>query len=872
MENQRKNDIFSVIVPIYNVENYLEEALQSVTDQTIGFENIQLILVNDGSPDDSDRICKRYQAQYPDQVLYIKKENGGVSSARNKGLDNAVGRYVVFLDGDDTWDKNAFKRVKDFFDDNGDRFDVCSCRIIFSGDFKGKEHPLDYKFLDGIRTADLMEEPVMVSSTIGNSVFRREAIGDLRFKEGLFAGEDSEFVNTLLLDKPVIGIHPQALFYYRRNLGKGNSSSSATGKKEWYLDVPRDYYGSLCAKSLEKHGRILPFIQHVILYDMRWRFNRNNVRSLLSEEERRQYIETLHQIVKDFDPAVIRDVKDIDQYKKLYYMNLKYGREIIREAELRQSKLMMDGFALINLHRQSILNISVLEIEDGELLIEGISKAAVLQRDHSLFAKVGKNKYELSLTRYKDRDEKGFVGETITEANLFSVRVPVRANTEIAFYMQIDGKKVKLWPGYNPFICHTPYTKGYRYENGYAIRDGYLLKCEKQQIAVIKDSKRNRLPAWINLYREAVKNAGRDGARECLSGMLLENSIRSSRIKDRAAFITIRSDGELNENMERIYRLLDAPKVKFAKKNLYEDSRMTKKAAKLIYSSKVVVTDDYLFLFRAYGKKRGQYFVQLWHATGAGKRFGKDGGTLLPQVDRLYHKDYDIVTVSGEASREAFASAFDIPAEKLQLTGVSRTDLFFDEKEKDMAAERVLGKHPELRGKKVILYTPTFRDVDDVGRNVFRPDLDFADLSAALPPDSIFVIKPHPVMTEAIVEGTYKNIIEVRDVETNDMMIVSDMMITDYSSTFFEYALLRKPMAFFCYDYDTYERDFYIDFENDLPGEILRTQEELFRYLRQEEHPIAEKYDAFYKKYMGACDGHSSERIAEVIKNLIYEK
>jgi CDP-glycerol glycerophosphotransferase (TagB/SpsB family) len=131
------------------------------------------------------------------------------------------------------------------------------------------------------------------------------------------------------------------------------------------------------------------------------------------------------------------------------------------------------------------------------------------------------------------------------------------------------------------------------------------------------------------------------------------------------------------------------------------------------------------------------------------------------------------------------------------------------------------------------------------------------------------VVKPHPVMTEPIVGGSFDNVIEIRDLETNDLMITSDLMITDYSSTFFEYALLKKPMAFFCYDYEEYDRDFYIDFDTELPGEILRTQDELFAYLRQQEHPILENYDSFYEKYMGACDGHSTERTVELIKAML---
>jgi len=860
---------YSVIVPFYNAECYLEEAINSVVSQTIGFDNIQLILVNDGSPDNSDRICKRYLKLYPDNIVYIEKENGGVSSARNEGLKHAEGDYVAFLDADDRWDSAAFANIAEFFESYGDSFDVCCCRIKFTGDYESREHPLDYRFDDGARAVDLMEEPVMVSSTIGNSVFRRKAISSMKFEEALAVGEDSVFVNSVLLNKPVLGILPDAVYYYRRMLEQSGGSSSATSRKSWYLDVPRDFYGRLCSISAKKYGKVPPFIQHVILYDMRWRFNRTKAESILSEDEKHEYLETLHQIVKDFDPEIINSVKGIDQYKKLYYMQLKYGRPVAAEAEISKHALRFDDRQLTDLHRPTIFHIAVLEIEDGCLRIEGITRASVIQRPYRLFADDGEHEYELRLSRYEAKDIKGFIGDSIVDTEAFLVNIPVREGLKIAFYLSADGKKIKLRPGYRPYICHLQDAKEQKYENAYCTKGGWLIKCGRQGLSVCRESKRTVLAAEIRLLREVFRKSGETAVKDRLAEALLESNIRNSKIKKQVAFITVRSDDELNENMKGIYDMLDVPKVKFAKKDLADDKRLRDKAAKLIYSSKVVVTDDYLPIFRDYGKKEGQYFVQLWHATGAGKRFGKDGGRIIPQIDRLFHKNYDLVTVSGEASRVAFASAFDLPLDRLQSVGVARTDALFDKEKCERMRRRDFEAHPELSGRQIILYTPTFRDGQGLRREIFKPALDFKKLSAELLPGQVFVVKPHPVMTEPIVGGSYDNVIEIRDIGTNDLMIASDLMITDYSSTFFEYALLKKPMAFFCYDYEEYDRDFYIDFDTELPGEILRTQEELFAYLRQEEHPILDSYDSFYEKYMGACDGHSTVRTAELIKEML---
>ena len=92
----------SVVIPVYNVELYVAETIESVIRQDIGFEeNVQIVLVNDGSPDGSGQICEEYAKRYPENIQYVYQENAGVSVARNTGMDYIKGKYVNFLDSDD---------------------------------------------------------------------------------------------------------------------------------------------------------------------------------------------------------------------------------------------------------------------------------------------------------------------------------------------------------------------------------------------------------------------------------------------------------------------------------------------------------------------------------------------------------------------------------------------------------------------------------------------------------------------------------------------------------------------------------------------------------------------------------------------------
>lgn len=105
---------------IYNTGRYLNESISSILNQTVGYQNIQIILVNDGSSDNSEEICLAYQRNYPNNIIYKKIENSGVSNARNTGMKLAKGEYINFLDPDDRWDYKAFEYILSVFKNHKD--------------------------------------------------------------------------------------------------------------------------------------------------------------------------------------------------------------------------------------------------------------------------------------------------------------------------------------------------------------------------------------------------------------------------------------------------------------------------------------------------------------------------------------------------------------------------------------------------------------------------------------------------------------------------------------------------------------------------------------------------------------------------------
>ena len=117
-ESQEYPFLFSFVMAVYNVKSYLNEAVDSIIQQDIGFETIQIILVDDGSTDQSGDVCDTLERQYPGNIIAVHKENGGAASARNKGLEFATGQYVGFMDPDDKISKNTCSLVYRFFQEH----------------------------------------------------------------------------------------------------------------------------------------------------------------------------------------------------------------------------------------------------------------------------------------------------------------------------------------------------------------------------------------------------------------------------------------------------------------------------------------------------------------------------------------------------------------------------------------------------------------------------------------------------------------------------------------------------------------------------------------------------------------------------------
>lgn len=327
-------------------------------------------------------------------------------------------------------------------------------------------------------------------------------------------------------------------------------------------------------------------------------------------------------------------------------------------------------------------------------------------------------------------------------------------------------------------------------------------------------------------------------------------------------------DGKLNENSQILFDEFgqDFNKFIFTKKSvaLGEKLDLLKKVCK----SKTIIIDSGFSLLADLDLDENQKVINIWHACGAFKKIAYDSphysfGTLNI-MDKEFSR-YSNFIVSSEDIVPIYAKAHGMKEEDVLPLGVPRTDLLFDEKFKEEQLTKLYSDYPNLKNKEILLYTPTFRD-----DYVFKSYIDWDTLSENLDDNEVFVIKRHPLMIEDFLKGkNYDNIMYIEDESLFSLMFASKMMVTDYSSTIFEYSLLNKPVIHYCPDFDQYLdlRGFYLDFNTDLYGEIIKNPAEFVNVITNKKYKLNnEKLEEFKVKFMSSCDGKASSRIIKLIK------
>ncbi|MEG0855853.1 MAG: CDP-glycerol glycerophosphotransferase family protein [Terrisporobacter sp.] len=753
LDNQYK---VSVIIPVYNVEAYLRETLDSIMNQTL--KDVEIILVNDGSTDGSQNIIDEYAKKY-ENIVSIYQDNAGPGQARNKGIKAATGKYTVFVDSDDILPHDSLEVRYNLAEENNADMIVCAT-CMYNGEetWPVKTHFFEEGEKDIRKNYELfwMMGPC-------NKLYSTELIKDLEFPAGINYGEDQVFVTRAYIRAKKIFSTQYVAYHYRIRNNPGESLTQQVFvnphkviddvKKSWVLalnEINSHISNRYIARELEEAYLIR-------LVDINiWPPFKNAIVSKNNEVQ----IEALKSMSELLDNI---DSKILNQFEKLRWMLTRGVIErflfLTKDARKEYIKLLSKTFKKLDVDNVTELR------EHYAYMVDYMEKSV----------KHNSTKY---IYMYLIRRRLRRVRNTLN-----------RRSNKAFFYL------CKLLPIKKNKVVLASNKSQYLTGNLRAVYDE-LIERDNSEIKVYLDKYRNKLEILKMYYNFAT--------------------------------------------------------------------------------AKTILLDDYYRQLYGLKFRSDTEVIQVWHACGAFKKFGfsaigkRDGNSL--RFEQNAHLHYTKVVTSSKDINKHYADAFHIKEENALPLGVPRTDILLDKDYREYITNRLLDDYPSLEGKKIITYAPTFRGGAKERQN-FKLKLDPVKILQSLGDDYAVVLKLHPSVKNGL-NGSLDIPHELSDrilsldssIDVNELLVITDILITDYSSVLFEAALLDKKILLYAYDKEAYlgERDFYYDYDEFVPGPIAYNNKDIIDIVKEDKFDI-NKVRSFKNRFFDYNDGKASKRLVDYI-------
>lgn len=373
--------------------------------------------------------------------------------------------------------------------------------------------------------------------------------------------------------------------------------------------------------------------------------------------------------------------------------------------------------------------------------------------------------------------------------------------------------------------------------------------------------------------KDDIRFRARQGAKSLLQNGVLQSAYEHWRDLAADPHLVVFADAHHDarpESMDRLAQALNG--TEFRVREFYRDFggltarqqlRESLDFMRLYAQAGIVVLCDNFLPASSCRKKPETKLIQLWHGPGAFKKFGYDAPEDIPPYYRgNVYRNYSLVTVSGPACVAPFRSAMRQPAGVVRPLGISRMDRCFEQGYREECRREFEEAYPEARGKKVLLWAPTFRGNAGNPKLAGLPDIE--RLKEQLGEAWFVIPSVHPHLVRHLNREDLR-----AKMPTERIIPEADVFVTDYSSVMYDACLFRKKMLLFAPDLDKFlaERGCYMDLA-EFPGEIVTDGGELAAAVRRAEAQYDfEKQKAFAEAYLSACDGHATERILSYMRS-----
>lgn len=881
---------FSVIMAVYNVALFLREAVDSLIEQDFGFEHIQLIMVDDGSTDGSGAICDEYAEQYPENILVVHKENGGVASARNAGLPYVKGKYINFLDSDDRLALGTMRKVANFFDLHNEETDVVALPLFYFDGASG-QHKLNYKFRKKTRVIDIYKEWSMIQLSLASAFVKHDIWGNMKFDERLAFAEDTQLLIKILLNKGTLGVIHNSRYHYRRRTA-GNSSAIQKSEQltEWYLPYLEFFQEQTIRYCMDKLSYLPKFVQFTLAYDLQWRVVQEQIpNDLFSDEDKELYCNKLFSLFKYIDDDVIMAQQSIYPEHKLFMLQKKYGQlpNLIRR---HNDVVLAFQNTIVFYLSKCQLSLEFLKIDKDSCCIEGYTVMFPSLYSY-LQVEVEINEQVYDCQVWERKESKCAVEEPILEYYGFKVEIPLLREDErynIKFFVVLDGVRIE-----NKNIKYRQFFPvGNEYRNAYYLKNGWRFSTCGNRLIISscgrKGHWRSEKAFLLELWKKK-QAATRKAFWARLAYYFFQMFFRKPiwLISDRPA--------QADDNGEAFFKYLienhkGEKKFYFALNPDSPDYNRLKKIGKVIpflgwrykilylLAENIVSSQGEHYIFRPFQKFSGPYrdlsqkqkFIFLQH--------GITKDDLSDWLNR-YNKNISMIVTATKPEYQSFLDYdYFYDENVVKLTGFPRYDRLY---------------HSE---KKQIVIMPTWRAYLVTGINPVTgirnckagfADSQYCQMYSSLLSDVrllhaakthgytvAFVNHPNMLCSEDFMSFSEEVKIIPSNYAYRDIFAESDLLVTDYSSVAFDFAYLRKPVLYYQADVDeffsgihTYEKG-YFDYERDGFGEVEYDTEKLvdriIEYM-QNNCQLKEKYRQRIDATFPFNDQNNCERVYNAI-------
>lgn len=877
---------FSIIMSIYNVEEYLREAIDSIINQDIGFkENVQLILVNDGSPDNSEKICLEYKEKYPNNVMYLKKENGGLADARNYGLKYAEGKYINFFDPDDILDLNVLSEVYKFFEKNYDEIDLVGIRVKFFETMQGFKHPADYKF-NKDRVVDIFKDYDAIHLQGAVSFIKNRVAKSNEFDTRLKVSEDFFYVSKIILDKGKYGIMKSIVYNYRKRASGTSILNTCKKNKSWYLDTPKFAYEKLFQYSKEMfNGEVIPYAQYAVMYDLQWRL-KNPIFGEISENEKNQYIGMIQKLLEEIDDYIILEQRNLFKEYKIYALCLKYNRDIRRDFECRKNTLYFKNQEMYQIKNNRLFKINILDIKKDKLYLEGEIQSIIPRDDYRIFLLDNdKKEYNIGYYDMSFKDSLGLNNEILKDVRGFKVEIPIRKLKKIKViisYRNVHNLKVKL-----NFGAYAKINE--KVIGSYYLTRKYIINCKddvvytiknkrglhkKYELKYLKELKRRKeykvifyrciyyigkriikKPIWILSDRMNVAND---------NGMHLFKYLTKNEKNANIYFVMSKKYPDYKK-MKKIGKVLDCDSIRYKLYFLLSKNIISSQADECYINAfedkKVFLRDLYRF-----------NFIFLQH--------GITKDDLSSWLNKNNKNIKMFITTAKREKESIINGLYGYDENNVKLTGFPRYDNLENKRKKQIIFMPTWRKN--LAGKNNIKtsireYNPDFKDTEYF--KFYNSLINNSNLIECLKNNGYrakFCV--HPSFYKQFIDFNGNEYITINKGIANYQKEFSEnaLLITDFSSVAFDFAYLRKPVIYTQFDFDTFFEGHlynkgYFDYNEDGFGPVCYDYEssvqEIIKAI-ENDCELERKYEERINNFYTYHDTDNCKRVHEEILKL----